>query len=215
MIRSKAFIGKKINRLQILDAVYDYSSKRTYFLCKCDCGNSKKIESYSVKKGLSKSCGCLLKEIISQCNKTHGLSKTSEYKIWKNMKNRCYRTSSKGYKHYGGRGITVCKRWLKSFQLFISDVGKRPSPKHSLGRLDNNKGYKPSNCEWQTDTEQANNKTTSHFITFEDKTLTVKQFSKEKGIAYQTLLQRLNRFHWPIEKALTQPPRKKATPLHS
>ena len=88
-------------------------------------------------------------------------SKTSEYKIWQSMKQRCYNSNLKAYKHYGGRGICVCDRWLNSFENFSQDMGLRPSISHQIDRTDNDGNYEPGNCEWSTNTENSNNRSNS------------------------------------------------------
>ncbi len=98
----------------------------------------------------------------------HGKSKTLEYKAWRRIKIRCYNTNCKDYKDYGGRGITVCDRWRHSFENFYADMGPRPSPKHSIDRIDNEGSYEPLNCRWAGKTIQAINRrsprNTSGFI---------------------------------------------------
>ena len=118
----------------------------------CECGIIKTVDYYSIKNGLTKSCGCERKN-----NLKHSLCNSPEYRSWNGMKIRCTNPSHKQYKDYGGRGITVCYEWLNSFQNFYNDMGKRPNGK-TLDRINNNKGYEPSNCRWASPKEQAQNK---------------------------------------------------------
>jgi hypothetical protein len=155
-------IGKKVNSLTVISKAQNpnpLSKKRaTFYLCKCDCGNEKIIRADCLKSGNSKSCGCLWKEKCT--NRTHGAShgKTfmPEYKVWTGMKMRCQNPNAHGYKYWGGRGIKLCERW-QSFENFIADMGPRPSDKHSIDRIDNDKHYEPGNCHWVTrDTQRKN-----------------------------------------------------------
>jgi hypothetical protein len=127
------------------------TKKRTNFLweCICDCGNKKLVASTLLITGRVKSCGCLWKDKI--CRKTHGKSKTPEYKAWSSMKNRCKKDSIHK-KNYYDRGIYVCDRWSNKngFLNFLSDVGKRPSCFHSLDRINNDCAYSPENVRWAT-----------------------------------------------------------------
>lgn len=135
---------------------------RRYGVFKCDCGNSIRVEIYSVvgKRGNTMSCGCLGKEKRLEANITHGRSQRDSqhyatYSSWQHMKARCLNTKNKYYKNYGERGITICDRWMK-FENFLEDMGDR-SKELSLDRIDNNKGYFPENCKWSTRIEQMNN----------------------------------------------------------
>jgi hypothetical protein len=120
------------------------------FLCKCKCGNLKKVRLCSLKNGNTKSCGCLKIETDKKCK--HGFNKKGvvkkEYTAWQSMKDRCFNTNNQAYKNYGGRGLTVCDRWLESFENFLEDVGEAPSPKHSIDRINNDKNYEPGNVRW-------------------------------------------------------------------
>jgi hypothetical protein len=129
--------------------------------CNCVCGNSSTVYRGDLRAGRTKSCGCLKNETqkdIGVRRTTHGLSNTSEYHTWYSMKYRCNNTNSKDYPDYGGRGITICDRWLESFDNFYKDMGEKPTAKHSLDRINVNGNYEPSNCRWATIAEQSNNK---------------------------------------------------------
>lgn len=130
--------------------------------CKCECGTTKWFYLQHLKSGKSKSCGCLRRELKGFWSTQHGLSDSPEYKTWARMNYRCKPYYFK-HKDYYDRGITVCDRWYMSpnnkdaFLNFYSDMGKRPSPKHSIERINNNKGYSPDNCKWALPLEQRHN----------------------------------------------------------
>lgn len=120
------------------------------------------------------------------------------------MKARCSNLNHPQYKNYGGRGIKVCKRWHDSFENFLADVGYRPSPKHSLERMKNGKGYKPGNVTWSTNKKQSRNKRTNRFYTFQGKKLCLTDWAKKFSLKEPTLRHRLD-VGWSLERALTTP----------
>ena len=143
------------------------------------------------------------KEAARIANTKHGMYKTAEYMTWQGIKRRCYTKGFKQYADYGGRGITVCDRWMK-FENFLGDMGKRPVGM-SLDRIDNNKGYSKENCRWATEFEQKRNTRRNRWITFNGETKCLQDWADGIGIKANTLINRLNRSNWPLEKALTTP----------
>lgn len=131
-----------------------------YWWCVCRCGVIKRIDERSLTRGLTKSCGCIKADLLRSYDKkltTHGKSKTREYHIWANIKERCLNPNNSRYMDYGGRGITVSDSWM-TFNNFIADMGDRPTPKHSIDRKNNDQGYSKENCKWSTKSEQAFNR---------------------------------------------------------
>lgn len=145
--------------------------------------------------------------------KRHGMSRSPEHRAWEGMKQRCQNPNHKDYPDYGGRGITVCARWLASFENFFADMGLRPSCKHSIDRFPNNDGnYEPGNCRWATWTEQHRNKRSNHVLVFLGESLTISEWSKKLGISAITIQARL-RHGWSIEKVLAKNDRPHARKL--
>ncbi len=164
---------------------------------RCYCGKEFITRITSVKTGTTKSCGCYNIFKRHTCNVTHGATiggkYRSEYGTWLAMKDRCIRPSCKSYHHYGGRGITVCDRWKKSFQKFIDDMGMRPSKKHSLERINNNKGYSPANCKWATRTEQNRNLRKNVHLEYNGEKLVLSAWAERMSVPREVLR---TRFRW-------------------
>lgn len=160
--RIEAPVGKKYHNLIVLgDAPdrYDPDGRaRRYFLCVCDCGVETEIARGSVLNGLTTSCGCVRKDTLRKIARKHGMSKSPEHMTWCHIKSRCFDPKNKSYERYGGRGITMCKEWNDSFELFFAHVGKKPSPQHSIDRINNEGNYEPGNVRWATALEQNNNR---------------------------------------------------------
>lgn len=129
-----------------------------------------------------------------------------EYAIWRGMKQRCACPTDRAYPSYGGKGIRVCQRWLNSFEAFLTDVGYRPSPDHSLDRYpDKNGNYEPSNCRWATRVEQSRNRRSNHLVTFQGQAKCIAEWAGETGIPSTIISVRINKLGWSAERALTEP----------
>ncbi len=210
----KNLTGKQFNRWTVLGlagfTTTSGGNKKYRWLCKCMCGTLKCVYARDIISQKSKSCGCFRKEWCTANKTTHGLSTHSLYSLWINMIYRCTNPNNAKYSEYGGRGIKVCDRWLlgdddnAGIVLFITDVEPRPSPKHSLDRIDNNKGYSPDNCRWATQQEQLNNTRTNRNITYKGITQSLAAWSRATGIGWMTLDGRL-KTGWPIDLALETP----------
>jgi hypothetical protein len=136
--------------------------------------------------------------------RTHGDKGSPEWIAWQSMKARCYQPRSISFKNYGARGITVCDRWVHSYENFLADMGRRPSVSHSLDRIDPNGNYEPGNCRWATTAQQAVNKRNNKRITFEGRALSVREWADKTGIPAGTLYSRFKN-GWEPARALTAP----------
>lgn len=193
-------IGRRFGRLVIVDAAPTQGRGHSAWECVCDCGMRRVARTHHLRDGLVKSCGCLKRERPN--GRTHGRSASPEYQIWKGMKKRCLNPAATAFKNYGGRGIGMAREWIDSFEAFLSEVGARPSPAHSIERKDNSKGYEPGNCRWATRAEQSRNTRRTHLVSYDGVELPMKDWAAKAGINYTTVANRLNRDGWTVEDAL-------------
>lgn len=199
----KAPIGEIFTRLTVIGDAEPHirrcGRKSAMWAVKCICGKIFSVQANSLKRNLTKSCGCLNNELASELwksNLTHGesnrksLAQSPEYTAWKAMKQRCYDRKSAHFDNYGGRGITVCARWINSFDNFLLDMGRRPTQKHSIDRINNNDGYQPNNCKWSSKLEQSRNR--ASVILDLEKAEEIRALKKTNGWGKKKISQHLN-----------------------
>lgn len=194
MVASIDIEGQIFGWLVVLHRDRTKPKGHAWWMCLCKCGNFHSVKSYDLRTGQTKSCGCMRATInismAQQHNVVHGLRNSPEYNVWRAMKKRCSLKSSQGYQRYGGRGITVCDEWENSFQAFYRDMGPRPSPSHSIDRIDNDKGYSPENCRWATIYDQANNKSNNVLLTYQGEKRTLAQCAQALNLPRARLYKR-------------------------
>jgi len=181
--------GAVVNHLRVV-GLHGARGKDTTWLCSCECGKTVIYTGRRLRHGSVLSCGCV--PMPGPANKTHGEGGRSknasvEYAIWNGIKIRTSHTNRKDSANYALRGIGMDAEWRASYEKFLAAVGRRPSPQHSLGRIDNDLGYVPGNVRWETLEEQANNKRTSRFIEAAGVRLTVAQWAKRLGVNDKSL----------------------------
>ncbi len=206
-------MGKSINlihqtfgRLIVIAYMGKDKYNNTMWLCRCECNNETILRGAILRCGHTRSCGCLARDQTIIRNTKHGYYNTKTYNSWRCMIKRCYDVNNPSYKNYGGRGIRVCKIWMK-FEGFLQDMGERP-PEKTLDRIDNNKNYILDNCQWATNQEQCNNKTNTLYFKWKNKRQSVKNWCRELKREPQKVYKRIQN-GWTIEEALGLTKRKK------
>lgn len=188
----------KFGELNVIE-LFDKKGSFRIWHCKCNCGNESNVYEHNLLSGATISCGkCSSNGDLTFCKEKKVFN---EYKIWIGIKSRC--SSSNGHKDYGGRGITICDRWLK-FENFYNDMGKRHSKKHSIDRANNNGNYAPSNCRWVTQKEQMRNTRANKMIEYNGETKCLVEWCEIIGVSYSTIAKRLSD-GWNVYKALNKP----------
>ncbi len=173
----------------------------------CNCGRKTVASAKDVRSGNTKSCGCRKKLGRLTHGHTSGRRVTSEYSCWMALRARCYDKTHVAYGRYGGRGIRVCKQWRHSFETFLSNMGLKPSKRHSIERIDPSGNYEPDNCRWATDREQARNTRRTIHVKIGGNSICLKDACRKVGLRYQTVRRRL-KLGWPMERALKERPQK-------
>jgi hypothetical protein len=195
-VKKKMLPGERYDRWTV---VADAPGR--HYLCRCDCGTERTVTGSALRRGRSRSCGCIAKDQLRATRK-HGMSLTTIYNLWGSMVSRCNNPTHQAFPNYGGRGIKVCDRWL-SFENFYTDMGERPEGKE-LDRINNDGPYSPENCRWATPRQQGRNRRTNRVITFNGKSMCVADWADELGLSSANIYLRLSK-GWSVEEALTTP----------
>lgn len=195
--------GQVYGRLTAVAFMHVGKSRHKIWTFRCECGNEKTAATTSVWRGSTRSCGCLHRESIAangRANVTHGMTRSPEYYVWKSMLQRCKNPNTKNFKRYGGRGITVCDRWL-IFENFYADMGARHSKTHSIERIENTGPYCKDNCKWATRTEQARNRRSNLVVIVNGVSMTLAEAVEISGLKYTTVRRRIE-LGWDISRAI-------------
>lgn len=195
--------GHRYNRWTVLHESGKDNHGATFWTCRCDCGTTGRVRTTHLRLGVSKSCGCLQREVAAKMKTTHGLHRHPLYDVWNAIHRRISNPDDPGYKNWGGRGIQVCERW-SSLEAFIEDMGPSYRKGLSIDRIDNDGNYEPGNCHWTTSVVQQRNRRNNVLLTYLGKTLTVAEWADICEIKYATLHKRVTTYEWSTERALTK-----------
>jgi hypothetical protein len=199
--------GRRFGRLTV-EKIDDGEARPHKWKCRCDCGQTKVVRGASLVSGNTKSCGCLSREVTSARRRGHGHTgnnRSLTYGCWQGMHNRCRKENPPPSANGGGQGLTVCDRW-QTFELFLADMGERPSPSHALERVESDVGYQPDNVIWVTGDVQRTNQRKNVHLMLHGVTFHVSEWARQTGLEPDTIRTRLNR-GWSVERALTEKPR--------
>lgn len=180
--------GYRFGRLAVVSRI-DRIGYAVIWLCRCDCGNDKRVRGNDLRSGKIRSCGCLLSEVSKSRATRHSMSESREYQSWCSAKARCHNPKNLAFHNYGDRGIFMSEEWKQSFQSFYQDMGPCPEGM-SLDRIDNNGPYGNGNCRWTDRLTQNSNQRRTLFITHQGETLTAKEWAKRLGVSYSTVYRR-------------------------
>lgn len=199
-MQAKDITGKIFGRLTVLYKLNNYSKKRVWWLCVCDCGKLVEICGTTLRNGHTKSCGCL-NHVPS--NIKHGKHNTRIYHIYNSIKQRCYNKNTSQYNDWGGRGIDMCDEWKDDFQAFYDwAMSHGYDDLLTIDRIDVNGNYEPNNCRWVDMKIQNRNRRSNNNYTINGETRCLKEWCEILNLNYQTVQSRIHILHWNIEKAL-------------
>lgn len=195
--------GQRFGQLTVIKFDHKDYKRQQFWLCKCDCGKESVVMGHNLKSGGTKSCGCSFSTSPKRGGLKHGMTHTPEFKAWQNAIERCINPTHQAFFNYGMRGISVCERWLHSFENFFADMGLRPSPKHELDRYPDNDGnYEPTNCRWATRKESSGNRRSNHWIDYDGKKMILADWEIELGLRKGCLNQYIRKGRYSGQEAI-------------
>jgi len=199
-------IGQRYGSWVVLAEAGRGKGRRRLVKARCGCGREQIVALGNLRQGLSTQCLSCAKKGRPSNRRTHGeaLKKSAEYMVWRGLRQRCYAEYNASFKNYGGRGITVCKRWQgpQGYSNFLADMGRRPGLGYSIERIKNNRGYRPSNCKWALPKEQSRNKRVNVRVRVGREVKTIAEWAELAGLKYHTLWARL-RAGWSSKRAVS------------
>lgn len=206
MSKGLQLTARTFGRLTVIKQAKPDKHKKRTWVCLCVCGASITASSGSLTSANTTSCGCFRREHSSTQNLKHGHNRrttprSSEYSSWSNMIQRCTDENGKDFGNYGGRGIKVCDAW-HDYGSFLANMGLKPSPRHTIERIDNNGNYEPGNCRWATKLEQSNNRRGNIQICWDDNVASLSVAAKHFGLPYRIVYDRIKRLGWTVSRAL-------------
>lgn len=195
-------IGQRFGRLVVLEEAGYNSSKKIRWKCTCDCGNIHYATTTDLRRGDTKSCGCLKKEITSKRRRKHGGSGTQLYNVWKKIRERCYNPNDVNYHRYGGRGIKLCDEWedFSNFKTWSDSNGYTSTL--TIDRINNDGNYEPSNCRWVDMTTQVRNRSITRKVVYKGENVTIKELSDRYNVNYYLLYDRIVRYKKTVDESL-------------
>lgn len=198
-MRVRELTGQRFGLLVAIAHAGSNRRKQAIWFMRCDCGVEK--ASTHLVSGNTQSCGCERLRRTKESNVRHGMAGKKEHYTWCQMKQRCSNPNNKKFLNYGGRGISVCERWLDSFENFLSDMGLAPAANYTIDRLDSNKGYEPSNCRWTTTYHQNFNKRNTIRIILNGVLTPLRKACSETSISYNQVHKRIKRLSFSPQQA--------------
>ncbi len=196
-MKKQDLTGLVFGRLVVVEQNGLTPSGKVRWLCRCKCGTDVSCSADNLRSSHTQSCGCIRDETLRN-RATHGMTGSAEYGSWNGAWERTTNPRNKRFGYYGGRGIRVCDEW-KSFEVFLKDMGRKPTPGHWLDRIDNDGNYCASNCRWATPTQQARNRSITIRVPYQGRQITLGELSEISSIPYDTLYMRLHRGRRPEE----------------